>query len=310
MTKLEGSRDLKEGNTTSLPVSDIKKSKKKYKQSVQRKYWSYTYFYSDKDKLEFLETIKLYFKKFRIGYEKCPSSGKLHMQGFGETILKGGLRLEQLIKYFEKYNSPHFQACLGSEEQNDKYCSKEGDSITYGYPKEIKYLKDNELRPFQKALEDIILGPVNEGKIVWVYDSVGQLGKTQLVRRWNIKYKIPFSYGGKCADIINLVFNNKEYFLGDDKCCMVYNFGREVENDKISYKSMEQVSDGAISNTKFEANCFVMNAPHVIVLSNCLPLFDKLTANRWIVKTIDPKTFELEDWKEEKKKVVKKRLLN
>jgi len=57
---------------------------------------------------------------------------------------------------------------------------------------------------------------------------------------------------------------------------------------------METISDGAISNTKFEAGCFVMNKPHIFVFANCLPVFKEMTSERWIIKTI--KNMELIDY--------------
>jgi len=169
---------------------------------------------------------------------------------------------------------------------NYDYCSKEGDFETNFNPHPIPIEIIEKLKPFQVSLETILLGEVNKNKIIWVYDSIGQIGKTEMVRRWFHKYNVPFAYGGKCSDIVNLVYNNKKYFLSSNKCAMVYNFGRDTEPEKISYKSMETISDGAISNTKFEAGCFIMNKPHVFVFANCLPIMDKLTANRWIIKTV------------------------
>ena len=79
----------------------------------------------------------------------------------------------------------------------------------YFPPPPIEILEDDELRPFQKDLENILLGEVNKNKIYWIYDEEGQIGKTEMVRRWFVKYGVPFAYGGKTSDIVNLVFNNK-----------------------------------------------------------------------------------------------------
>jgi len=68
---------------------------------------------------------------------------------------------------------------------------------------------------------------------------------------------------------------------------MIYNLPRETEPLKVSYKSMEQISDGAISNNKFEAGCFVCNPPHILVLANCEPIYERLTEGRIIIYTID-----------------------
>lgn len=239
--------------------------------------------YSEKEYQDLISIFSSNSSKFIIGRE-IGESGTKHLQGFIK------LKSKQRLTYLKKVNErAHWEKCKGSEQQNIDYCSKDGDYYTYNITikKEIQVKTINNLLPFQKSIEDIILGPVNEGKIIWIYDPIGQTGKTQLLRYLNVKYKIPFAYGGKCADIINLAFNNKEYLESVDNPCFIYNFGRETQNDKISYNSMEQISDGAIANTKFEAGCFVFNQPHVIILSNCLPLMNKLTASRWIIKSIN-----------------------
>ena len=117
----------------------------------------------------------------------------------------------------------------------------------------------------------------------------------------HVKHGAVFSYGGKKSDIINLVFNNKKYLIEKKNTIMFYNFPREIDNKCISYDSMEQIKDGCISNTKFEAGCFCCNAPHIIVFANCLPNLSKLTIDKWVIKTIDPINFSLMDYKMDEK---------
>lgn len=187
----------------------------------------------------------------------------------------------------EEMDAEQWLYCVGLVEEKNMTYNKSSKHNYECYPNEpIEILEDEQLRPFQKSLEDILLGDVNKNKIIWVYDEEGQIGKTEMVRRWFVKYQVPFAYGGKTTDIVNLVFNNKKYFLSGKNRAMVYNFGRSTKNDKIAYNSMETISDGAISNTKFEAGCFVMNKPHVFVFANCLPKFSEMTSNRWLIKTI------------------------
>lgn len=223
--------------------------------------------------------------KYIIGKEIGEKYKTPHLQGFVNFSTK--LRLSALKKLYS--SKIHWEKCKGNQEQNYDYCSKGGDFVTNivikNKPIPVKTITN--LLPFQKSLEDIVNGPINEGKVIWVYDPIGQTGKTQFVRYMHVKYNCPFAYGGKCSDIINLAFNNKKYLETTQKPCFIYNFGREVEADKISYNSMEQISDGLIANTKYEAGNLAFNQPHLIVLANCLPLMKKLTKSRWIIKTID-----------------------
>lgn len=247
--------------------------------------WCFTFNnYSEDLVPKFQDIIK---QKCRLGFfnKEVGESGTPHLQGYIELSTKG-----RPLKIFP--TGCHWAKAKGNKDVNFLYCSKDCDNIgemtfSHGYKIKPKISIIENLRPFQKEIEDMLLGPVNPGKIIWIYDEVGQLGKTQLLRYLHIKYGMPFSYGGKATDIVNLVFNNKEYMMENDKAVMIYNFGRDVDNEKISYKSMEQISDGCISNTKFETGCFVCNPPHVLVLSNCLPKVSALTSSRWILKTID-----------------------
>lgn len=291
---LETGEICPEGNTKQGKSRKMRNKKISKKQETQRKYWCFTYFYENRDlEIEkFKKILSSFCKVWLFGEEICPTTNRPHFQGYWHTNGKKGLRFTAIKEIFneEPFNTIHFEPCKGSKAQNEKYCKK--DKIYHQYPEpppKIECLEVADLFPFQKSLLDIIKGPVNKNKIIWVYDPIGQTGKTEFLRYCFLNHNIPFSYGGKCSDIINLVFNNRENLLKQEKPCFIYNFGRDTEPDKISYKSMEQISDGTISNTKFEGACFVFNKPHVIVLANCLPITDKLTASRWIIKKVEDK---------------------
>lgn len=246
--------------------------------------WCFTFNnYTDEIVPKFQEIIE---KKCRLGFfnKEVGESGTPHLQGYIELKSKG-----RPLNIFPQ--GAHWAKAKGNRDQNFMYCSKDcADNMPmtfkFGYKSKVPVRIATELRPFQQSIVDIIEGPVNEGKIIWIYDPIGQCGKTTLLKYLNVTKGIPFAYGGKAGDIINLAFNNREYLETAEPAVFIYNFGRDTDNVKISYKSMEQISDGCISNTKFEANCFVFNCPHVIVLANCEPLLSAMSNGRFIVKTI------------------------
>jgi len=282
---LETDRDAKNGNTihSSAPKIVVKE------QENQLMKWFFTWNNYPENGAEILETcFRQICKKYVFQEETGEKTGTPHLQG--NILLKKRMR-------WSEFNLPI--QMRWEKTRNEKaaftYCAKPetrtGRTYTFGLPKPVKII--TELRPFQQSIVDIIEAPVCEGKIHWIYDEIGQLGKTEMVRYLNQTKQIPFSYGGKCADIINLVYNVKDYLLENDNCCLLYNFGRETKPECISYKSMEQVSDGCIANTKFECGCFTCNKPHVIVFANCEPNRAALTDSRWIIYTINPESLEL-----------------
>lgn len=252
--------------------------------------------YTDEMEKNLVPILDKYCKVYLWSHE-VGESGTPHCQGYMEFHKK--IRRTGISKLLENpkihVGDKDGKPCKGSRESNIAYVTKDGPAVYYkGIPAPVKII--SELRPFQQSIVDIIKGPVNEGKVVWIYDETGQLGKTELLRYCFIKYKVPFSYGGKCADIINLVYNNADYMKQSNPPCLFYNFGRATKPREISYKSMEQVSDGCISNTKFEAGCFVCNKPHVVVFANCLPVEEEMTKGRFLIKCINPKDLTLLDY--------------
>lgn len=271
-----GSSECGKGNT--IPSRD---------NGVKR--WCFTLNnYTEKEHTDLIEWCGSNGSKYIIG-EEMGENKTPHLQGYINLIKKS--RLSALKKINHRI---HWEQCKGSEDDNINYCSKDGKYKTnIKRPVPIRILKEEQLRGFQKWIIDLLKEPAIGGKIIWIYDPIGQCGKTQTLRYLNVKHKVPFAYGGKCNDIINLAFNNKEYLLNEDVPMFIYNIARE-DNQKLSYSSMEQISDGCIANTKFEANCFVFNPPHVVVLANIKPDISKLTKSRWILKTID-ENFEMKD---------------
>jgi len=249
--------------------------------------WCFTFNnYEENIVLKFQDLLKIFCKKAFFHREVAPSTGTKHLQGYLEFKKKN----RPLSVFDNKIFKINWDKAKGTLEENWEYCGKTANgkidfSLGITIPKKIKIITN--LKPFQKSIVDIVEGDVNEGKIIWIYDKKGQIGKTELCRYLHVKYNCPFTYGGKKNDIINLVFNNKKYMLDNDKAIMIYNLPRETKKNEISYHSMEAISDGCIANNKFEAGCFVCNKPHVLVFANCLPLVESMTKSRWLIKCVD-----------------------
>lgn len=218
-----------------------------------------------------------------------------HIQGY--LNLNKGYKIIELIKMFDPYKI-HFSQCKGTEEQNVKYCSKtETTDIDFPkiYSKNIKIkiipkidiIKKENFRPFQSEIFDMILKDPDDRTIVWIYDQDGGKGKTKFLKYMIHEHKILFTNGGKKNDLLNYIFNNKNYFEEVEIPIIIWDLPRSVSNEYISYDSIENIKDGIICNNKFECNSFIIPNIHLIIFANKLPVLDKLSLDRWKIFTIN-----------------------
>jgi len=64
-----------------------------------------------------------------VGLEKCPTTGRSHVQGWMQFTEK--VRITTIVKLVGT-NKIHLEAIKGTEEQNEKYCKKDGQVLVYG----------------------------------------------------------------------------------------------------------------------------------------------------------------------------------
>lgn len=227
-------------------------------------------------------------KAYVVGDEIAPTTGTRHLQCY---VRFDNARYRTAIKKFLKKDC-FIAIANGTDLQNFNYCKKENlleTNIKFKLPpRVIPSLQYEELYDWQKSIFDFIQIPLTKsGQIIWIYESEGRVGKTELAKFLMDKYDFKVVYGGKCRDIINLVSNNKKYFIEEQITGLIYNLSRSDDMEKISYKSMEQVSDGIISNSKYESCCFKIPPAHIIVFSNQPPILNQMTLSRWDVYTIE-----------------------
>ncbi|AXH73491.1 MAG: putative viral replication protein [Circoviridae sp.] len=112
--------DGEEGNTVPPP------------QPTRKTFYCFTVFnLTDDSEIELNRQLGTLCSKYLYGKEICPTTGRTHLQGF--LHLKKAMRITEL----KLIGKPHLEACKGSEAQNIKYCSKDGNVVKYGFPKPI-----------------------------------------------------------------------------------------------------------------------------------------------------------------------------
>lgn len=214
-----------------------------------------------------------------IGENQTP-----HLQGFFK--LKKKMRITE-FKTIPGILRAHFEKCKGTDQENITYCSKDGDYFKSDDIKvKSKLIIIKDLRPWQEQLKTMLMGKPDDRTIIWIYDLVGNSGKTCFLKYMVHTYGCIFTTGGKNADIINLIFNEKDYMLSDNAIVM-WNLPRTISKEYISYQAIESIKDGLICNNKFECGSFCCNSPHVVIFTNIYPKVESLSKDRWKIFSIE-----------------------
>lgn len=240
---------------------------------------------------EFLEDLINFCDKncthYCLGHEICPSTGKQHLQGY--IKLTKMMRFDTLKKY-PFFCNGHFEKPRGTMQHNFDYCSKEGNYKSKGFAIKVPIKINEDLRPWMKEIERVLKEEPDNRTILWLYDPIGNIGKTQFLKYLVVKYKYLFTTGGKASDVANLVFNNREYFECTNRGVCVFDIPR-CSKGHISYNALEMIKNGMVTNTKFECGNVIFNSPHVCIFSNDLPDVTKMSSDRWLIYTV--KNWEL-----------------
>lgn len=212
-------------------------------------------------------------KKYVIAKE-VGESGTPHLQCY--LNFKAKMRLTAISKLIPRGSARPAR----NDEALAKYCMEDGDYVSAGFPKPVWII--SELRPWQKEMEDIYNGPIDNRKVHWRWEAKGNVGKSAFVKYMVVKYKALFCDGGKASDLTNLVFNNDM-----NNCRVIIWDLPRCTKGAISYKVLESVKNGLICNTKYETGVKYFNAPHVFVFANEPPGdVDSLSEDRWDIKEI------------------------
>lgn len=263
MAGLGKNRQKGEGNTEPPP-----------KQATRKTFYCFTLFnFTDEIKTELNRQLESISVKFMYGEEVCPSTQKLHLQGFFH--LKKAMRITEI----KLINNPHLEACNGNESQNIKYCSKENKVFKWGFPKPLKLI--NPDKEWQIKILTILSSEPDDRKVYWFWSKEGGVGKSQFCKYLVANMNCVFIDEGKKADIMYSIME-----ADMDKCnSVIFDIPRDNGN-KVSYKSIESIKNGMVYSPKYESKHKLFNSPHLICFANCEPEFEKLSNDRWVVEEI------------------------
>lgn len=216
--------------------------------------------------------------KIWIAGKEVGEKGTPHIQGYVELNKKS--RPFTVFPFLPL--GIYWKAARGSREENYGYCSKDGEFICKGFPKPIKTIET--LRPWQQDIVNILDGEVDDRKIYWYWESVGNIGKSALVKYLHLKREALVCQSGKEADILYHVMMSD--IETKDPGIVVYDIPRSHEGH-VSYSALEQIKNGMIFSPKYESGSKCFNPPHIVIFANFPPAFpDKMSSDRWVIREL------------------------
>lgn len=124
--------------------------------------------------------------------------------------------------------------------------------------------------PWQQELLDVVEGPVDPRAVYWVYDGVGNHGKTYFAKHLVDAHGAFYTNGGKAVDLT---------YAYAGQGIVVFDYVRDSK-DYVGYGVIEQLKNGILMSTKYESTMKRFNVPHVIVLANFRPEEGKFSQDR------------------------------
>jgi len=197
--------------------------------------------------------------------------GYKHYQGCFSLVAKH--RLSE-VKNIIGFESVHLER-VKNWQASIRYCQKEATRIGIPYNHNSSFIKTIQtLRPWQEFALSLLSIEPDDRKVFWLYDTVGNMGKTAFCKYMAAK---------KGAIILgNGSFSNLAFALGDNPTVVLFNLTRSIEG-VVNYAAIESIKDGLMFSGKYESKMKLFNSPHVMIFANFRPNLSALSEDRWIL---------------------------
>jgi len=186
------------------------------------------------------------------------------------------------------------KACDTMEEALEKYVHRPNDVAGIV---QLYNMKKNEptrfnftpSTPWQLWLLDLDAQDPDPRKVHWIYDPVGNCGKTAMAKwlhinrpgQWYICKDLGTSRD--CATIIKGAIEGG----GWTGWGLILDLPRSAENHIRLYSYIEEIKDGFVTATKYTGGTCVFDTPHLVVFANWLPQVECLSLDRWHIQQAD-----------------------
>ena len=230
------------------------------------------------------------------------------IEGYGKhdtPHLQGYIESPSLMAR-EEFGLPsqvHFQVRKGNRIQNIKYCTKIEERKWRTKPfcspafesllqEDTRIILPEDFFPWQKMVFDVINGPRCNRTIHWVFDLLGNTGKTEFVRHMST-FHGAITVKGTAADIAYKVVD-KINKTGRNPEIIVVDIPRKLDKP-LSYQGIEELKSGKFDSTKYAGGDANYNPPHFWLFANWEPDTSAFSPDRLVVHELCSETREFED---------------
>ena len=241
------------------------------KRIVPKQYWCSALFDYTFDQVKTL--FEPHVRKAIFAKEVCPKTGRDHLQCYFDFGKK--------IRPSEKFRGHkiHWIACKGTEEQNEKYCMKDGNQVLRigKFNSDFK-IRRSDLRPSQVRIVDELLQPVDakfNRELKWYWENSGGYGKTITYTYLIDNHKCVMT-GGSEADMLRAV----SAYIEKEGYPEIIIINQTFSKDMISYNGLESLLDGVFFSPKYESTMVRFPRCRIAVFANHPPDEDKMGASR------------------------------
>ncbi len=264
-TKISSNSSGKSGNTKQISPS---------------KHWCFTLNNYTIEDIEFIcsnSSVERY-----VFQEEVGELGTPHLQGYLKfKTKKRPFSVFKLLKF-------HWEKTKNIQ-KSILYCQKEDTRSGKVFSKGIRIIEALkcliyiDLYEWQKNIVSLINEPVDDRAIYWFWETVGNVGKSALVRYLVLKHDA-ILVSGKSADIKYQIKTYVDKELTGPKI-ILYDIPRTAEN-YVNYGALEEVKNGVFASNKYESSMIVINPPHFLCFANFEPNYSNVSQDRWRVTNL------------------------
>lgn len=245
-----------------------------------------------------------------VAYETGQHGIHPHWQVYFETSKKCGMK-KRLCDLLGSQIGFHIEVAQGTRNANLRYIYAVTKQHQLGWvhfvkncepPKDYRpwktqnllWLRDN-MKPWQAWITAKVTKTADYRDILWIVDPKGNTGKTYLAKYLHYFHGAILT-GGKSEDMKHAIARWKQ-ITGHFPVTIIIDLARSDRISMSGYKSIEEIKNAIFFSGKYQSGMVAScNPPNVVVFANVPPKLNAMSADRWVIRTICPKTLELVPW--------------